>query len=498
MRVRATSLLCVTALLLGVLVSVMFDVRSFLAPVEADLFSANKAADEEYERLLQGTHALSDASRLLSRIAALTVPSIVHIQSIRQDGQGRRLEETGSGVVIRADNPPGDYVVTNRHVVADYASLEDVSIHLHDGRVIHPLRIWEDRASDVAVFKVNGERLQPARWGDSDSVEVGQMVLAVGSPFGLSHSVTFGIVSAKGRRSLELGEQGARPLINQDFLQTDAAINPGNSGGPLIDLQGRVIGINTAIASNGGGNEGIGFSIPSNLVRWVVEQLLEHDHVRRAYLGVMLDPDFDAEKAARYKLDRLRGAFIAEVYANTPASRANLKPRDVILSFDGIDVQDENHLINLVSLSEIGKTVRIVVLRDGKELAIEVVLSDRDRDLQSQLPQLPQQPGMGTSLRTMGLTLYPMDKNLSKQLGFDPSATGLLVLKIDRRGPLHGTVKLYDLIQEVARVPVNSLDDLQQQLDRNSESTPLVIKVSRRVGGKRQQELVVWKRTIER
>ncbi len=194
-------------------------------------------------------------------------------------------------------------MVTNRHVIAD-ARLDDISIHLHEGRVLKPARIWTDEATDVAVLQVEAPNLIPARWGDSDRVEIGNMVLAMGSPFGLSQSITFGIISAKGRRSLNLGSD--RTVLNQDFLQTDAAINPGNSGGPLIGLNGRIVGINTAIASNSGGNEGIGFSIPSNLVRRVVDQLLLYGKVRRAYLGVKLDSEFSAETARRLQVGRLR------------------------------------------------------------------------------------------------------------------------------------------------------------------------------------------------
>jgi len=386
MRIRSTPVLCSITLLIGFAVGAAGDVWPFLASVKADLFNSN-SVDSQYRELEAGGRALADASQLLARIAALTTPSVVHIQSVRTTNNIRRVEETGSGVVIQSAKSPGYYVVTNRHVVAEISDLDKISIHLHDGRVLHPSRIWADPASDVAVMKVTANDLQPARWGDSDKVEVGHMVLAMGSPFGLSHSVTFGIISAKGRRSLQLGGQDSSGLINQDFLQTDAAINPGNSGGPLIDLQGRVIGINTAIASNGGGNEGIGFSIPSNLVRRFVDELLEYDHVERAYLGVTLDPDFDAEAAAQLKLDRLNGTRIQDVHSNTPASRSNLKRDDVVVSFDGIDVQDVNHLINLVSLSPVGKTIRLVVIRDGKKLTIEVVLSGRPDSFRSETPE---------------------------------------------------------------------------------------------------------------
>jgi serine protease Do len=211
------------------------------------------------------------------------------------------------------------------------------------------------------------------------------MVLAMGSPFGLSQSVTLGIISAKGRRSLILGEKG-EDVINQDFLQTDAAINPGNSGGPLIDLQGRVIGINTAIASQGGGNEGIGFSIPSNLCRQVVDQLLEHGRVQRAFLGVRLDEEFDDTAARRLKLNRVQGARVVQVYGDTPAETAGLQIDDVILTFDGQRIEDQSHLIHLVSLTPVNKTVRMEVYREGAKVTVDVRLSELARQKFQSIP----------------------------------------------------------------------------------------------------------------
>jgi serine protease Do len=224
-------------------------------------------------------------------------------------------------------------------------------------------------------MKVDADGIRPVPWGSSDELEIGHMVLALGSPFGLSQSVTYGIISAKGRRSLSLGAAGA--MTNQEFLQTDAAINPGNSGGPLIDLRGRLVGINTAIASNSGGNEGIAFSIPSNLVKHISEQLLENGTVKRAFLGVKLDPDMTSATASRLHLNRVRGARIVEVYAKTPASQAGLKPDDVVIRMNDIEVVDHDHLINLVSLTAVGTEIELTILRDGKSMKTRVLLSDR-------------------------------------------------------------------------------------------------------------------------
>lgn len=317
---------------------------------------------------------LMQGSAWLAKITNVVNPSVVHIESKRKtEGRGV-VEETGSGVLMTSNKASGIYVVTNRHVI-DQAELSAISISLNDGRELTPERVWMDAATDVAVMKVSGPNLTPAQWGDSNRLEIGHMVLAMGSPFGLRRSATLGIISAKGRRSLKLG--AGREVLNQDFLQTDAAINPGNSGGPLIDMSGRVIGINTAIASQGGGNEGIGFSIPSNLVQRVMDQLLEYGTVYRAYLGVRLDPAFDAKAARNLRLDRVQGTRVVEVYQKTAAATANLQPNDVILNFNGLDVQDEAHLINLVSLTPIGQTVRMVIWRDGKKITLTVTLINR-------------------------------------------------------------------------------------------------------------------------
>jgi len=192
---------------------------------------------------------------------------------------------------------------------------------------------------------------------------------------------------ARGRRKLQLGKT---EVINQDFLQTDAAINPGNSGGPLIDLQGRVIGINTAIATSSGGNDGIGFSIPSQLAQRVMDQLLEHGVVPRAWIGVKLDENFDTRIAAKLKLDRVMGARVNQVFDNSPASRAGLQLDDIVLNFDGVDVQDHDHLINLVSLSPIGKQIRMGVWRGQKKISLAIVLADRS-DLRKTSEAPPQQ-----------------------------------------------------------------------------------------------------------
>ena len=487
MRQSSIILLCGSTLVVGLILGANFGTPALSRTVHADQ-AETSTSERFYRELGQEGTALQEGSTLLAKIAAVTAPAVVHIQSERRiPGKGKE-EETGSGVIMTSSKASGFYVVTNGHVI-DKTALESISIHLHDGRVIQPERVWADPQTDVAVLKINVPDLLSAKWGDSQKLSIGHMVLAMGSPFGLSRSVTLGIISAKGRRQLKLGQSD---VLNQDFLQTDAAINPGNSGGPLIDLQGRVIGINTAIASSSGGNEGIGFSIPSHLAQRVMDQLLEHGVVHRAWIGVKLDEKFDNKIATKLKLDRATGTRINEVFPNSPASRAGLQFDDVVLNFDGTDVQDHDHLINLVSLSPIAKRIQVVVWRGGRKAMLTIILADR-----TEMPptsQAPTKSELGTSVRPMGLTVVPLDQDLAEQLGYKPETRGLLILKVDRDSSLGHRLEPNDVLEAVGRTPVASLDDLKQALAETASRDSVVLHVHRATDEDSREQLVVWRR----
>ncbi len=325
--------------------------------------------DAEFENLANEIASLERQGHLLRRVVRLIKPSVVHIEAASRN---RSVEEAGGGVIMKMD---GKYfVLTNRHVVKD-SDLKSIKIKLDDGRRLHPVKSWDDPGTDIAILQINADKLLAARLGDSDKAEIGDFVLAVGSPFGLSHSVTFGIISAKGRRDLQLGDDRVR---FQDFIQTDAAINPGNSGGPLANLHGQIIGINTAIASNSGGNEGIGFTIPINMVKLIAKQLISSGRVSRAYLGVHLSRDFDPSRsAAQLGLPRPAGALVSGITPNSPAQQADLQTSDVIIRVNGKWVDDDDHLINEVSLMPVGRRIELGVIRDGKVLEVQVKVGDR-------------------------------------------------------------------------------------------------------------------------
>jgi serine protease Do len=350
------------------------------SPLQAETSDNSDDAATSREQLFQEiageVAALERQGNLLKKVVRLVTPTVAHIEAAKSASNDprssrRSLEEAGSGVIVEYDGAL--YVLSNRHVIKD-SSLRQIKIKLSDGRVIYPSKVWMDRASDVAVMAVSARGLTPARLGNSDEVEIGDFVLAVGSPFGLSHSVTYGIISAKGRRDLKLGDGSVK---YQDFLQTDAAINPGNSGGPLLNLRGEVIGVNTAIASSSGGSEGIGFSIPIKMAMQIATQLIERGAVVRAYLGVRLDSRFDAIRAIEMGLPRLTGALVTSVTPRSPAATADVRPGDVILKLDGIRVEDDTHLVNLVSLTPVGDSVELLILRGGKTQVVEVNVGNR-------------------------------------------------------------------------------------------------------------------------
>ena len=252
-----------------------------------------------------------------------------------------------------------------------------ISIYLADGRRLHPRKSWRTPIPTWPCWPIAAPDLVASPIGDSDRMEIGDFVLALGSPFGLRQSVTFGIISAKGRRDLQMERRSGRRF--QDFLQTDAAINPGNSGGPLVNLHGEVIGINSSIASKSGRNEGIGFAIPINMFMHVGRQLIETGKVVRAFLGVNLNSKFGPAAAAEAGLPRPVGAQVTSITPQSPAEAAGLQPGDVILQFNHVPIEDDANLVNLVSMTDVGKRVPLLVFRDRRPLTVMVEVGDRSK-----------------------------------------------------------------------------------------------------------------------
>ncbi|GIW88766.1 MAG: hypothetical protein KatS3mg108_3090 [Isosphaeraceae bacterium] len=495
MRIRLIPA-CLVSLAIGTVLGAMVS-RVTLPALTAQTPPAGfEAGGDLYDQLNRQYAEFQGVDRTFELVARVVSPAVVHIvarkQGVRDDGTAARFEETGSGVIVaaEADGGRGRYVLTNHHVVHG-ATPADTAIYLHDGRVLRPERIWSDQKADVAVLKLGRSDLPTARLGDSDRVAVGTWVLAVGSPFGLTHSISQGIISARGRHEAELEDDGVE---NQDFLQTDAAINPGNSGGPLVNLKGEVVGLNTAIASNGGGSEGVGFSIPINLARWVLNQLVEHGRVRRGAIGVALDV-LTAEMAQAIGLERPRGARINAVTAGSPAERAGLVAGDVIVEYDGVEVVDHNHLINLVSLTPIGRGARLVVWRAGRRLELDVVVADRGTIVQGGSPGGRPRVGPGGFLRRpepadeaegdpagaegeargglgVGLSLVEIDgPAAARRYGLAEPVRGLLVREVDPEAPLATIVQPGDLIEALDGEPVGDAEAFRARLAVPGEHT---------------------------
>lgn len=275
---------------------------------------------------------------------------------------------TGSGVIIDAGE---GHVVTNHHVIRN---AEEITVRLHDRRTVEAELVGSDPGTDIALLKIEAEDLSELPLSDSDALEIGDFVVAIGSPFQLDQTVTLGIVSALGRRSINPGRGGY-----EDFIQTDASINPGNSGGALVDLEGRLIGINTALITPAQGNVGIGFAVPSNMAQTVVDQLLEFGEIRRGLLGVIIE-NVSTGVAQALGLDELAGALVTQVEEGSPADAAGIEADDLIVSVDDKPIEDAGDLRNRIGLTRVGETVRIGIVRDGERIEKEAVIGQMRSD----------------------------------------------------------------------------------------------------------------------
>lgn len=355
----------------------------------------------------------------------------------------REAISAGSGVIV--DGRRG-YVLTNHHVVA---TADRITVTLKDQRAFDAELVGSDPATDIALLRIAAHDLVQLAFGDSTGLEVGDLVVAIGNPFGLGQTVTSGIISALGRGGITSDKL-------EDFIQTDAPINPGNSGGALINSKGELVGINTAILAPGGGNVGIGFAVPANMARAVMEQLLRFGEVRRGRIGVVIQ-DLTPALAEAMRLGSQQGAVIAQVEPGSPADRAGLRPRDVVLSVDGQPVRSSADLRNRIGLVEVDRTVTLELLRDGRRSRVNVKVSpiaERRSDLGVTLPELA-----GAELSEI-----PREHPAFGQVG------GLLVTKVARRSPAdHAGLRPGDIILAVDHKPVRSLDELRQLPRGNGE-----------------------------
>ena len=377
-------------------------------------------------------------------------------------GGGFTQRGAGSGFVIRKDG----VILTNHHVVEN---AKHITVTLSDGREFDARVMGRDPKTDLAVLKIDSTGVLPtARLGDSDGLSVGDWVVAIGNPFGLSNTVTAGIVSAKGRAI------GAGPY--DDFIQTDAPINPGNSGGPLLDEHGEVVGINTMIFSQSGGNVGIGFAIPINLAKKLVPELEEHGHVTRAWLGVAIQK-VTPELAQSLGVEPARGALVAEVTAGAPAAAAGIKPGDVITRYDGRVIDEHAALPMLVASTPVGKTVGVEVVRDGTARTFEVTVARQAGDEAQDAPD-EHKGKWGLALRE----LRPAERQQRDLEGSD----GVLVSAVAPDSPAaEAGIKAGDVILQVNRKPVATVEQVRREAGSTPAGRPLLLLVRPADGNER-------------
>lgn len=428
----AASLLLVIGIFVGLLLASRLDLMTQLT---AKSQVSSKSVD-----------TLTQLSEALSEVAAVSTPSVVNISTTRvinsrdeapfdffddpffrrffgdqlprQDVPKEHKEQSlGSGVIVSEDG----YIITNNHVIE---KAQEIKVLLGDKRDFKATLIGADPKTDLAVIKIEARGLPALPWGDANKLKVGELVFAIGNPFGLNQTVTMGVISAVGRANVGIADY-------EDFIQTDAAINPGNSGGALLNVRGELVGINTAIISRTGGYQGIGFAVPSSMARQVMDSLVKYKKVVRGWLGVSIQ-EVTSELAEEFGVRNLKGALVSRVMKGSPADKAGIRQGDVILQFNGKDVEDTGHLRNMVSQTPLASKVKIRLLRQKKEIEVEVVVSELPKKLADASPSPDEESGNheeGSALA--GLVVRELTPELAGQFGLDENEKGVVIVKTD-------------------------------------------------------------------
>ena len=386
-------------------------------------------------------------------------------------GRGRTIPQQhgmGSGFIIDA----GGVILTNNHVVK---GADEVKVKLHDGREFIAKEVKTDPRTDVAIVRIEASGLKAIKLGDSQSMQVGDWVLAIGSPFGLDMSVTAGIISAKGRNN--------RITDRADFLQTDAAINPGNSGGPLINLHGEVIGVNTAIATESGGYDGIGFAIPTHIAGWVSQQLMTSGEVKRGYIGTQIQP-VDANIAKQFNVKVREGALVRSIMPSSPAEKAGLEPGDVILKLNSQAISDPASLQGVVEQLIVGKSYPLEIVRDGKRQTLTVTIDAMPKSFELADRGEDQGSPNDSKYDKLGLDVRTLTKDLAKQLG-TMATSGVVISGVEDGSPAAASgLKSGDVIEKAGGQPVATVEEYEAAKAKFSGSDGLVLHI-RSTNGKK-------------
>lgn len=428
---------------------------------------------------------IEETSRAFSEIVKAVSPAVVNISSTKvvkrqpspfdeffdflypfPDSRGRRWKEQslGSGVIVSSDG----YIVTNNHVVEQ---ADEIKVILIDKKSFKARVVGSDPKTDIAIIKIDAKGLPVIPWGDSDKLQVGEFVLAIGNPFGLSHTVTMGIISAVGRADIGITDY-------ENFIQTDAAINPGNSGGPLVNIKGELIGINTAIFSKTGGYQGIGFAVPSNMVRVVMDQLIKQGRVTRGWLGITIQ-EITPEIAQKFGLKQAEGALVSDVAKGSPAHRAGMMRGDIILEFNGKRIRDVASLRNMVAQSKVGSQVEIKVLRRDREISLKATIMELPADFGDVVPSSSRDTDMGDNALS-GITVMDLNAAIAKQLGIDRDEKGVVIAKVEHGSSAEEVgIRKGDVIQEIDRQVVNGLNDFNKIVSRIRPDDTVLLFINR-------------------
>jgi serine protease Do len=430
-----------------------------------------------------------------TKVTAAVIPSVVSITTTRTVTRrmpmdplelffGRRFSDLnpaqqkvtslGSGVIVSKEG----HIVTNNHVLN---GTSDVTVQLNDGREGKARIVGTDAQIDLAVLKIDLPNLLPLSLGDSDKVKVGQIVMAIGNPFGLEESVSHGIISAKDRRAMNDSQV--------EFFQTDAAINPGNSGGPLVNIRGEVIGINSAIYSESGGNQGIGFAIPSNVVKAAMGSIISKGRVIRGYLGVGIQ-SVTKDIAEQFKLDSVRGALVTDVTPGSPAEKAGIIRGDVIRKVNDYDVRDTVSLINRIAEADVGSSLKIDLVRDGQPKSVTALVAEQPADVMARLNRNQGDGGQSEESQGpvfAGVQVQNLTQKLRSEANVPSTINGVIVTGVDPGSPVAQQIRPGDVIEQINRQPVPTVNEFQSVVSQLEQDRPVLIGLARN----RQRSFVV-------
>ncbi len=372
----------------------------------------------------------------------------------------RKEQSLGSGVIVSEDG----YIITNNHVVE---GADEIKIVLSDRREFMGKVVGADPKTDLAIVNIKAKDLPAIVWGDSDKIEVGEFVLAIGSPFGLNQTVTSGIISAKGRANVGIADY-------EDFIQTDAAINPGNSGGALVNIRGELIGINTAIFTRSGGYMGIGFAVPSNMAKSVMDSLVNEGKVTRGWLGVYIQ-DITPELAKQFKISTSKGALISDVMEGSPADKAGLQRGDVIVNYNGKEVENNSHLRNMVAQTPVGKATDIKIIRDGRMELLKVVIGELPAEIAKG------ETGEGSAGGVFrGLTLQNLTQELRKRLDIPEKIRGIVITGVSEDSPVEEYgLRAGDVIMQINRKDIKTVKDFNKIAEELKKDESILVLIYR-------------------